>query len=187
MSDMNKRGPDCDDCCNEERGERGKRGKRGNRGHDGRDGNDGPTGPTGPNATPGSVPSVLKFSGVASPLAPDGISYLTDFGVGLSSPTPTPPSYPAPVDFTVIGMAVNLLTAVPQGGTIIVDLLKNGAPTGFVLSYTAGPGGKAFSTGDFGPVDFLGQPTLDTFDIQVTVTGITAQLPFDLSVTLSLA
>lgn len=46
MSDINKRGPDCD---NEEgeRGERGERGRRGHRGHRGHDGSTGPTGPTG--------------------------------------------------------------------------------------------------------------------------------------------
>jgi hypothetical protein len=40
MSDMNKRGPDCDDD--------GERGKRGKRGHDGSTGPTGPTGATGP-------------------------------------------------------------------------------------------------------------------------------------------
>ena len=69
MSDISKRGPDCDDCEGErgERGERGKRGKRGRRGHDGErgergeqgerghDGHDGATGPTGPNAATGAT------------------------------------------------------------------------------------------------------------------------------------
>jgi hypothetical protein len=51
MSDISKRGFDCDDDCEGERGERGergKRGKRGHRGHRGHDGHDGATGPTGP-------------------------------------------------------------------------------------------------------------------------------------------
>jgi len=53
MTDISKRGLDCDDDCEGERGERGKRGKRGHdgeqgeRGHDGKDGRDGDTGPTG--------------------------------------------------------------------------------------------------------------------------------------------
>ena len=69
MSDISKRGPDCDDCEGErgERGERGKRGKHGRRGHDGErgergeqgerghDGHDGATGPTRPNAATGAT------------------------------------------------------------------------------------------------------------------------------------
>ena len=54
MTDISKRGPDCDNDCE---GERGKRGRRGHRGHDGSDGSagsDGATGPTGSTGTPGS-------------------------------------------------------------------------------------------------------------------------------------
>lgn len=56
MSDISKRGPDCDDDCEDgERGERGKRGKRGQRGHHGHDGDTGLTGPTGPTGSTGGT------------------------------------------------------------------------------------------------------------------------------------
>jgi hypothetical protein len=71
MADINKRGPDCDDDCEDgergERGERGKRGKRGHRGHDGRDGDTGPTGPTGPVAS-----ELFGFYLYFAPDHPDG-------------------------------------------------------------------------------------------------------------------
>ena len=60
MADFTKRGPGCDDDCEDgeqgergERGERGKRGRRGHRGHDGKDGHDGQTGATGPTGAAG--------------------------------------------------------------------------------------------------------------------------------------
>lgn len=86
MSDISKRGPDCDD--DGERGERGKRGKRGHRGHDGergergeqgerghdghdgRDGDTGPTGPTGPTGFTG--PAGSSDDGFTGPTGPTG-------------------------------------------------------------------------------------------------------------------
>ena len=75
MSDISKRGSDCDEG---ERGERGKRGKRGHRGHDGErgergeqgerghDGNDGATGPTG-----STGPTAAAATGPTGPAGPD--------------------------------------------------------------------------------------------------------------------
>ena len=75
MSDMNKRGPDCDDDCESgERGKRGKRGHRGHRGHDGHDGNDGSTGstgPTGPSDGP-TGPTGPTGSSATGPTGPGG-------------------------------------------------------------------------------------------------------------------
>jgi len=62
MSDMNKRGPDCDDD--------GERGKRGKRGHDGSTGPAGPIGPTGPAGVGTSSSLCLIYrpgSGAAGP------------------------------------------------------------------------------------------------------------------------
>ena len=98
MSDMNRRGPDCDDLGGErgergergkrghrghdgERGERGEQGERGERGHDGRDGDTGPTGPTGPTG----------FTGPTGPTGPTG-------DTGSTGPTGDPgtPGVPGP-------------------------------------------------------------------------------------------
>jgi hypothetical protein len=75
VSDMNKRGPDCDDDCEGERGKRGKRGHRGHRGHDGRDGETGPTGatgPTGPSDGPTGPTGPTGTTGFTGPQGPTG-------------------------------------------------------------------------------------------------------------------
>ena len=88
MADFNKRGPDCDDCCE---GERGKRGHRGRRGRDGQDGDTGPaglgeTGPTGPAETGPTGPAGSATStGATGPTGPTGPTGAT--GVGATGPT----------------------------------------------------------------------------------------------------
>ena len=197
----------CDNpsCCDDRCCAKGKRGKTGPTGPTGPTGSTGPTGytgstgPTGPTGATGytgptgsagpTARSVLKFSGVAAPGDEGEVSYLEDFGVGLGigSLITLAPSYPAPVDFAVLIMATNLLAGfvVPQNGQIRIELLKNGAPTGFATTYVFGSGVKQFSAGGIGPTAFAGPPTMDTFDVRVTVTGIT--VPVNVSATLSIA
>jgi len=166
MSDMNKRGPDCDDDC--ESGERGKRGKRGHRGHDGHDGATGPTGPTGSTTEPTGM---LKFSGsvaVFGQLPGPGVSYLADHGVGLGVAAVLlfPPSYPVSVAGSLRDLAVNIFGfVVPQNGTILVELLQNGVPVpGFAITYAQNETG--IKTLVAGPTPYA---VGSTFDLRVTV------------------
>jgi len=84
MTDISKRGPDCDDDCEGERGERGKRGKRGHdgergeqgeRGHDGKDGRDGATGPS-------EVVHDETLVGSGTPGDPLGVNTGPTYGLG---------------------------------------------------------------------------------------------------------
>ena len=137
MSDISKRGPDCDDDCEDgERGERGKRGKRGQRGHDGhdgKDGRDGDTGPTGPTGPTGLVgPALFQFSGTVSAvttLLPPGSNF-ADGGFGsIAFPdtllTGGPfPAYPLAQPQTISALAVNVFASVPiVTGTISFQLV----------------------------------------------------------------
>jgi hypothetical protein len=155
MADITIRTPDCDDDC-----ERGKRGKRGKRGHDG---------PPGP---PGF--GLLKFSGFAtafSQLPGLAISYLADVGVGFGSGTIlfVAPSYPVAISRKLRNLAVNVLgLVVPQNGSILVELLQNGALVpGFAITY--GPGETGVKTVVAGPTPYaIGV----TFDVRVTTSGL---------------
>jgi hypothetical protein len=165
MSDINKRLNGCDDDC--EDGKRGKRGKRGHRG---------PEGPPGPPATASG--GLLKFSGnVAGALdVVSADSFLADTGIGFGGSIITvAPSYPVAVEHNLRNMATNLLAGfvVPDGGLIVIDLLKNGvAVPGFQITYGPGEGGLDGRKSVLaGPVTFaIG----DTFDVRVTTSGSVA-------------
>ena len=167
-------------CCEGEEGEgeRGKRGKRGKRGHRGEQGPAGPAGSGG----------LLKFSGTAA-AATEGIlpvvSYLEDFGIGLglgAGIITTEPSYPVAIARELQNLATNLLTfVVPPGGSILIELLKNGvAVPGFAISYGAGETGIKTLTA--GPVAYaIG----DTFDLRVTTAALFA-IGVDVSATVGI-
>ena len=77
MADFSKRGPGCDDDC--EDGERGKRGKRGHRGHDGERGERGEQGERGHDGRDGDI-------GATGPAAADAATGPTG-STGLTGPT----------------------------------------------------------------------------------------------------
>jgi len=164
-------------CCNDDCSDNRKcscsnecsrcvQGKRGKRGHQGERGHTGPPGPVGL--------GLLKFSGFALAVPVEGpdpaISFLADAGVGLGGPPIVfAPSYPDAVPRNLRNLAVNVLGyIVPSGGSILVELLKNGAAVpGFSVTY--GPGTTGVLTATTAPVLFaIG----DTFDLRVTATGL---------------
>lgn len=99
MSDMNKRGPECDDD--------GERGRRGKRGHDGHDGSTGPTGPTGP-------------TGSTGPTGPGSGDPVYGYAVADANQT-IPPN--TDVTFNLGGIPPNVgLTPPAPGGTAFVVL-----------------------------------------------------------------
>jgi hypothetical protein len=182
MADIKILSPDCDDDCDDdrdddekdERGERGKRGKRGHRGHRGHRGPEGP---------PGSASGgLLKFSGVAA--VSGGLvpvtSFLADTGVGAGiGVLLTPPRYPVAVSHSLRNLATNVqLTApIPPGGSIVIELLKNGVGTGIFTTYSAGStGGIKTATG------VVSYAIGDTFDLQVTTTNL-AEMTVNVSAT----
>lgn len=186
MTDMSKRGPDCDDDC--ESGGRGKRGKRGHRGHDGHDGHDGsagPTGPTGPSAPTGASGGLLKFSG--SPAFTVGAiieSFLADPGVGLGIlPLIAAPGYPVAIARSLRNMAVNFTSTGLQPSplaTVTVELLRLGVPVpGFVITYAPGTGGIQSVVA--GPEPFAIE---DTFDVRVTTSGFAGGSVINVSATI---
>jgi hypothetical protein len=155
MADIEILNSDCDEDDDDKRGKRGKRGHRGHRGHRGLDSG-----------------GLLKFSGVVAPAVEGAlVTYLTDFGVGLGSGSmiTTAPSYPVAVPHNLRNLSTNLLGAVvPVGGSILVELLKNGIPVpGFTITY--GPGENGVKSVVAGPVAFaIG----DRFDIRVTASAL---------------
>lgn len=137
-----------DDFCGEgeERGERGKRGHRGETGPTGPTGATGPTGPTGVTGpAPITVGGLLKFSGVVAPTVDVNVqSFLADWGTGHGAGgiLDTAPSYPFAVAHSVRNLAVRVLDAAiigNPGGSVIFELLQNGAPVpGFLVAFTVG-------------------------------------------------
>lgn len=195
MAELQFLSPGCGDVdCEDERGERGERGKRGERGERGKRGHrgergepgfSGATGPTGPAGSAVASGGLLKFAGVVAPAAEllPVASFLEDFGTGLGAGSiiSLAPDYPVAIPRTFVNMATNLLLGftVPIGGSIIFELLRNGAPVpGFTITYGAGQTGiQAIAAG---PVTFaIG----DTFDVRVTVSG-TITLPVNVSATI---
>lgn len=183
MSDMNKRGPDCDDCCDEERG---KRGKRGHRGHDGRDGHNGSTGPTGPGGQGGPGPTgptgstsptsggLLKFSGLAAPgTAGSRITYLGDGG--LATPAELlAPNYPIPTERVLVDFAVNLRIDIPLQQEVEVSLILNSSMVLATATYVGGVVSGGIQVIPFGPTP-VGPD--DVIDVRVTVSFVEQAIP----------
>lgn len=179
--------------------DRGKRGKRGHRGPEGPTGPTGPagsgsagstgaTGPTGPGGGGGGGSGgLLKFSGlVAAPEGPTLDSFLADWGANLLAPAiATPMSYPVAIQRTVQNMSVNVLDGAilgDPGGTVVFNLLKNGAPVaGFSITFLVG-GPTGVQTAVAGPVTFLPG---DTLDLRATATSVIQEI--NVSATVGLA
>ena len=181
MSDITKRGPDCDDDCEGERGERGKRGHRGHRGNDGRDGDvgstgpagdtgsTGPAGPAGPSLLSGPANTCLIFrpgSGLTGPTVFDSWIDLMAELAALRAANNGAGCYEIMVDDTIVSPAV-----IPPGLYDMTDVILAGrahVPT--LLTIPEG-------------VIFTGLRTLRE-SLQVTFTGTTppvsdiGELPF---------
>lgn len=142
----------------------------------------GPTGPTGPAASVGTDVQVLKFSGLAAAAVEGGTveSYLadggpTDAGEVIASPVSYPIGNPTPQ--SAVSLSANLLSDIPEGTIVSIDLLRNGiAVAGFSYTGPVTPGtpaaiqGIAFAPIVYGPAD--------TLDVRVTIDSSTpAPLP----------
>jgi len=147
MADIRIKSPDCNDDDDCKRGKRGKRGRQG---------------PPGP-----SSGGLLKFSGLLRFGQGEIISFLADANANNSFFV----NYPVAVTHSLRNLATNLLyTILPNEGTIVIDLLKNGIPVpGFSITY--GPGETGIKQVLAGPEIFVeGPPT--TFDLRITATDI---------------
>jgi hypothetical protein len=143
----------------------GNTGATGVAGATGAAGATGSTGATGP-----SIATLLKFSGhFTNPSeAPFNPSFLADPG------TPTTlivaQNYPVATTSNFQTLAVTLDTVLNPGEAVDVQLMKNGLLVGgFFVSFVAGEGGPtAPKSVAAGPINFLGHPTPDRFDLRVT-------------------
>lgn len=80
--------------------------------------------------------SFLKFSGTVL----EGQSFLADTGDGDASTDPH--AYPTPVAFDTKNMAATIFGTVPDGGSLVIQCLKNGvAVPGFSITYNGGDTG----------------------------------------------
>ncbi len=125
---------------------------------------------------------MLKFSGGVT-VDSGGVSvdsFLADGGFG-ASPVVIPLSYPVAVAHSLRNMATNVFISAiaPPTGTILIRLLRNGAPVpGFSTAYGVGEGGvksvlagpEAYAIGD-------------TFDLEVTTSGFTVGVGIDVTAT----
>jgi hypothetical protein len=116
---------------------------------------------------------LFKFSGTAAP-SPDPdvseVSYLADWGAGIGDGAilTTPPSYPVADPISIRSLATNVMGTVPEGGSVLIELLKNGvAVPAFSIGYSGTSGILSLSFGV--PVPFAIE---DTFDLRVTTQGV---------------
>lgn len=78
-------------------------------------------------------PSFLKFSGTTLV----GQSFLADTGDGPTSAMPH--AYPVPTPFKTGTMSATIFTAIPPGGSLTIQCVKNGVPVpGFLITFNAG-------------------------------------------------
>jgi hypothetical protein len=162
-----RRGPEGD------RGPRGHRGEEGERGHRGHRGETGPTGAAGLTGSGG----LLKWSGVAG-FGVESIvtSFLADTGVGIgaSVASATAPAYPIGIARSVHNFATNVLEAVPLGGLLTIELVKNINTVPVVLASTSyTPTLVGVHVVPFGPVALT---PFDTLDVAVIATNIAVGL-----------
>jgi hypothetical protein len=130
---------------------------------------------------------LLKFSGVAAPSINSTplISYLADAGVGVGTVPiiTTAPSYPVAIPHNLQNLSTNVQFTLSAGLTLVIQLLKNGAPVaGFLTTYGAGDSGiKSVATAE---VPFaIG----DTLDLRVTTTGVFDESGLNVSATIGVA
>lgn len=167
-------------------GPTGATGATGGTGATGATGDAGVTGATGA----GSVGSLIKFSGlapVATVILP-GVSYLSDGlvgGVGIGDILNAPLDYTLPIARTFTTMAVRLFAAIPVGGTITVEFIKNLLTVPVIVgTVTFTPGTSPGTIFDlFPPNAFVAG---DTFEMRVTTTGLVA-VPIQVSAVVGVA
>lgn len=128
---------------------------------------------------------LLKFTGRSGTGEFGSTAYLADPGVGPSvAALGVAPNYPVGETFSATTLSVNLLTPTPPGVTLVVEVLKNGAPLPVPL-FVAYGGANPLS-GFRRAV--LGAPLAyaigDTFDIRAVVVGLLTT-PLSISATLT--
>jgi hypothetical protein len=159
-----------------------ERGRRGRRGHAGSTGPTGPTGTAGlagPQGIPGPGGSggLLKFSGVGQATTDTpGVAFLADLGFATGTVLTEPPGYPMPVARSVRGFAAHVSTALVEGTTIDVGLLRNGVLVpGFVLTFVAAgvqsvdPGTVGLAPNDILDVEVVGTGGDQSFNVAAMV------------------
>jgi hypothetical protein len=111
-------------------------------------------------------PSFLKFSGTVLV----GQSFLADTGSGDASDVPH--AYPTPVAFDTNSMAATLFGAVPIGGSLTIQCVRNGVEVpGFSITYGEGETGtKSVSQRvPFAQGDTIGLVVISTLSLLVSL------------------
>jgi hypothetical protein len=118
----------------------------------------------------GSGGSILKFSGRVSSLdAGVSTTYLADPSTQTGTSL-TPQGYPIGVARTFDTLAVNLGTTLAGNQSIVVNVLKNGAPTGLTVAFSGAGPTSGVVIGNQASVDFA---ATDKLDLQAITTGVT--------------
>ena len=164
----------------------GATGSKGPTGSTGSSGGTGATGATGPTPIPAITSFLLKFSG-RTPVSTASVqSFLADNGVGgIVDPITVRPAYPVGEPLSVQRLTANLLTPISPIVSVIVEVLKNGAPLTtplFLLYGGANPIVSGIQTESLLVPEIFAAGS--EFDLRVTVNGAVVQ-GLNLSATLT--